>query len=55
MGDHEDARRERAAFDPLCVDVLLKHADEVLAIEREHADETRDFAHDYDLVLPGAG
>lgn len=49
-------QRERARhFDPVCVDVLLGHADEVLAIEREYADEARDFAHDYDLVLPRAG
>lgn len=49
-------RSERGRhFDPGCVDVLLRHADEVLAIEREYADEARDHAHDYDRVLPRAG
>lgn len=48
--------RERGRhFDPLCVDIILKHADEVLEIERRYADEVRNFAHDHDRMLPRAG
>ncbi|MBI3897399.1 MAG: response regulator [Gammaproteobacteria bacterium] len=47
--------RERGKhLDPHGVDAVFKNINEILEIERRHVDETRQFAHDYDRVLPRA-